>query len=433
MNSSDTNSYISGFVSTEFVNISDTFSEYAPLSVSENGHSLLLKAKRFGKWHVLKGLKSEYASKALFIELLNKEFDIAFSLDHPNIVRTISKEVDKKIGACIVMEYIDGITLNEFLKTNPDEKVKQKIVLELLDAMDYFHSKQVIHRDLKPENILITHNGNNVKIIDFGLSDTDFHDILKQPAGTLSYAAPEQKEGNVIIDNRADIYAFGKILQKMNLQKKCNPIIAKCTEGDRNKRYNSAKEIKSTFEHKKQLIWMPFVIAALIGIIYFLFLNQPNNTADFANISQAIADTAIVAKIDSVLIPIIKTKQEIVYRDTAFTNVPRIEKGSWEANLLDEANYKIDSLFKAYIPEYFTMDDYSKFMNAFFQASSKVQAELIRQVPKDSPFVYTLSSVMLALIPKTTRPLGSLLSAKETQDSLRENPNYKMKRPEPEY
>lgn len=69
---------------------------------------------------------------------------------------------------------------------------------------------------MKPQNIMVTHNGHYLKIIDFGLADTDSHAILKQPASTLKYMAPEQAQ-HAVPDVRNDIYSLGVILQEMEL------------------------------------------------------------------------------------------------------------------------------------------------------------------------------------------------------------------------
>lgn len=82
----------SGIISTEFINVSDSFSDY--IDISHGNHNRLVKAKRFGKWYMLKGLNAEYVDKAVFVELLRKEFDLGISLDHPNIIRTVGKERD---------------------------------------------------------------------------------------------------------------------------------------------------------------------------------------------------------------------------------------------------------------------------------------------------------------------------------------------------
>ncbi len=265
----ETNSSTSGIVATQQVESSVDFTSYTELPC--RGFNRIFKAKRNGKWHILKGLKEEFAKQALYKELLNKEFDITFSLDHPNVVRVFNKEQDKLLGDCIVMEYVDGITLREFLKTRVSESIKQKIVLELLDAMAYFHSKQIIHRDLKPDNILITHNGNNVKIIDFGLSDTDYHDVLKQAAGTRQYAAPEQLINNAPIDARTDIYAFGKLLQELDI-KQCKRIVKKCTQADCNKRFSNVGEVLNAFQNRKKIAWIYVVLAlCIMGLVIALF------------------------------------------------------------------------------------------------------------------------------------------------------------------
>ena len=210
----------SGFVLQE--NNPETNSSYHSIKeIETKGYSCLYTATKFGKKVILKGLKPEFKKERFYQDLLKKEFEISYFLDHPNIVKIIDFQNILNIGDCIVMEYVEGVTLREFVESQRieeaqnrrDKRVYEKIFNELLDAMEYFHSKQIIHRDLKPDNIHITNNGNNVKIIDFGLSDADDYVILKQAAGTRKYAAPEQLIPNNTIDCRADIYSLGIILK----------------------------------------------------------------------------------------------------------------------------------------------------------------------------------------------------------------------------
>ena len=72
----------------------------------------LVKAKRQGRWFMLKGLKPKYADEAVYLELLKKEYVLMVQLDHPNIVKAYAKEVNDTIGPCIVMEYVDGVQLD---------------------------------------------------------------------------------------------------------------------------------------------------------------------------------------------------------------------------------------------------------------------------------------------------------------------------------
>ena len=249
--------------------------------IETKGYSSLFTATYLGKTLILKGLKPEFKNKQFYENLLKKEFEISYSLNHPNIVKTIDFKYIPDLGNCIMMEYIDGITLKEFVErhrvaesqshkvtksqSRRAKNIYDKIFNELLDAMSYFHSKQIIHRDLKPSNILITNNGNNVKIIDFGLSDTDDYLILKQAAGTKKYAAPEQLIPNNPIDRRADIYSLGIIL-KNTFPKSYRKIADKCAQQDKEKRYSSANEIKKALKNKK------IKNISIISLIVFILL-----------------------------------------------------------------------------------------------------------------------------------------------------------------
>lgn len=182
-------SSISGIVPNDTPLISEAFTERS--LIAEHGMYILVKAKRLGKWFKLKALSGQFASDYLHRELLKKEFELGFPLEHPNVVRTYDFVHDLELGDCIVQEYVQGARLDEWLPT-ASKKARRRAVGQILDAIAYFHLQGVVHRDLKPSNILITDNGADVKIIDFGLSDADRYAILKQPAGTLGFSAPEQ-------------------------------------------------------------------------------------------------------------------------------------------------------------------------------------------------------------------------------------------------
>ena len=106
----------SGPVAPQDVNISDHFTGYKELP--SNGYSRLFRAQRYGQWYMLKGLKPEYAADPQYTAMLAKEFALTVELNHPNIVRALSHEQDAVAGDCIVMEYVDGRTLDDFLKEN---------------------------------------------------------------------------------------------------------------------------------------------------------------------------------------------------------------------------------------------------------------------------------------------------------------------------
>lgn len=274
----------SGEIISSFENISNVFTSYTEIPSSD--FNCLFKAQRYGKWFVLKGLKPEHQQEVIYLELLNKEFELGVQMEHPNIVHTISKEIDPVVGPCIVMEYVDGIILKEFFAQRPSQEIRLKIVKELLDAMSYYHSLQIIHRDLKPDNILITRNGQNVKLIDFGLADSDYHGVLKQPAGSNKYAAPEQVKGNVPLDNRADIYAFGIILRQL-FPNRYGGVARKCTHQDREKRFQHAEEIWQSMQHRSRRLMLVFASLLLCLVIgFWLFFHQSKEETEIIPVTE---------------------------------------------------------------------------------------------------------------------------------------------------
>ena len=235
------------------------------------GYNRLFKAVRYGKYFVLKGLKEKYRDNNLYRGLIIKEFDILVSLNHPNIVRCYGIEEVEDLGLCIIMEYVDGVTLDRFLETKPSSAQRRKLVKQMLNAMDYYHELQLVHRDLKPSNILITNNAHNVRIIDFGLADTDYYAVFKEPAFTRQYASPEQLNGEKL-DCRSDIYSFGKVLKKI-FPNRYKRIAKKCNKEKRKERYPNADYVyQAIFSVKKKLYRAAIVVIAL-GLLSYLTYN----------------------------------------------------------------------------------------------------------------------------------------------------------------
>ena len=160
--------------SSEFVAPMEFSSEWRNIELLQSrSHTMLYVATRYGRRFLLKSLTPEAARLTDYQLQQQKEFQLGVSLNHPNVAATYSLEEVPGVGMCIVQEWIDGVTLGEWLRTKPSKAARKRVFSQLMDALEYIHSMQLVHHDLKPDNILITRNGENVKLIDFGLSEVD--------------------------------------------------------------------------------------------------------------------------------------------------------------------------------------------------------------------------------------------------------------------
>ena len=322
---------------------SEQFSDFTPIPCK--GFNLLCKAKRYGRWWVLKGLKEQYRQDENYKNLLHKEFDILISLQHPNIVSAYSMEEIPEMGTCIVMEWIDGITLEHWSGRKPEG---EGIFLQLLDAVHYIHAKQIVHRDLKPSNIMITHNGNHVKLIDFGLSDTDDFAILKQPAGTQGYISPEQIVSQQA-DIRNDIFSIGCILEKILPGKPYTAIIKRCKVPIA-QRYANVDELKADFmarrnSHPSGIKRIAIVVLAciiLLGFISYPLLHQQEKNISITPAHHEAKKDTVIRQQAGDAAPLSESKhsqQPIAAEPSSASHLQSIE-------LISEGKKTIDKMWK---------------------------------------------------------------------------------------
>ena len=268
----DYDSSTSGYLSDSFEGISRQFTDVTILRTSEV--NIVAKAKRYGRWWLLKGLNKQVANETAYIQRLRKELELLMQLEHPFVVTTVGLEMVEDFGNCIVMEYVEGTTLKEWLREKHTYKDRKRIAIQLGEAVDYIHTKGIVHRDLKPENIIITKNGNNVKLTDFGLADSCSYAILKQPAGTPQYMSPEQMQ-TAVADVRNDIYSLGIVYSEMNLGYGFKHIIHRCLKPIE-LRYQNVSELRNAIRKQEKItaIFAWSAIVLLVVVAAFIIVTQ---------------------------------------------------------------------------------------------------------------------------------------------------------------
>ncbi|WP_430743146.1 Stk1 family PASTA domain-containing Ser/Thr kinase [Bacillus atrophaeus] len=162
----------------------------------------------------IKVLRFDFANDNDFIRRFRREAQSASSLDHPNIVSIYDVGEEEDIYY-IVMEYVEGMTLKEYITANGPLHPKEalRIMEQIVSAIAHAHHNHIVHRDIKPHNILIDHMG-NIKVTDFGIatalsSTTITH--TNSVLGSVHYLSPEQARGG-LATKKSDIYALGIVL-----------------------------------------------------------------------------------------------------------------------------------------------------------------------------------------------------------------------------
>ncbi len=164
----------------------------------------------------IKILKDEYLNNLEFIRRFKNESKAIAVLSHPNIVKVFDVSFGDMIQY-IVMEYIDGITLKEYIQQQGVLTWKETVHLisQVLQALSHAHSKGVVHRDIKPQNMMLLSDG-TIKVTDFGIArfSNNTRTMTEQAIGSVHYIAPEQAKGD-ITDGRTDIYSLGVMMYEM--------------------------------------------------------------------------------------------------------------------------------------------------------------------------------------------------------------------------
>ena len=197
----------------------DDFESLQDKSIGEGAFASVWKVRHkiSKRIFAIKVMNKENIIRNNMIDQINKEIEIMYKLDHPNIIKLYSHFEDND-HFCLIMEYASKGHLFHLIKKNKklNQVIAKKYIKELISAVDYLHTRNppIIHRDIKPENILIDKDG-KCKLADFGWANYDNGEKIRESFfGTPEYLAPEIVNQNAH-DKRLDIWALGILLFEM--------------------------------------------------------------------------------------------------------------------------------------------------------------------------------------------------------------------------
>ena len=218
-------------------------------------------AKKFGKWVMMKTLRPELVDDPKYQNMIEQEFDVRYSLAHPNIIMINDFEDVPGIGRCIVTDDVYGDSLRKLINEHRVTPAHiEQLRHQLVNALEYIQSKHIVHPALTPDNIIFTENIGNLKLIDVGFE--------QRPS--LSHQSTAD-----------DIYNYGKVLEEAldaadSIDPTLRRIARKCTDPDPRKRYRDMQQVHLALENRRSRnIYLIIITFLIVMILIILWLKSP--------------------------------------------------------------------------------------------------------------------------------------------------------------
>ena len=239
------------------------------LGIISEGRMFRIHKARRGTKHII--LKSAAHKDAMTTEFLRREFELGSTLSHSCIVTTLGFEEDTSAGPALIIEYIEGVSLDEYMAMHPTDSATDRIIDDILDGVDYLHHRGILHNDIKPSNIIVNPHG-AARIIDFGLSLSDDSVYKGCMGGSQGYSAPEIMAGKGPEGTASDIYSIG-LLMRLLSGRKYRRVIDRCCRQNPTERYQSIPALKRAISLRR---YLPVAVAAVIFAVFVLTMILPS-------------------------------------------------------------------------------------------------------------------------------------------------------------
>ena len=341
----------SGIFGSQVADVDYSAGYSMPEQYAVTSSAVLYRVRKAGKYFIIKTPKD---ASGRSLAMLQREYELSLGKSHPNIVGIFTFEQSSVVGPGIVMEYVDGRTLCDFLAENPSLAQRRRVFMQLLDAVSYLHRCGVVHNDIKPGNIMVTRSDNSVKLLDFGLADDDAHYLARTLGCTPEYASPELLARENGIDVRSDIYSLGVVMKEM-FGKRYQTIASRCRQWNKEKRYTNANELQKAMDRRAAvplIVILSFVVLLVVMAIsrhvYSLAAEQEKQTAEQAR--QTAEQERLTADLERLTTELEKqtAEQERLTSELQMVEMERLTKAEKTRILLSTIETGIDSVYNIF-------------------------------------------------------------------------------------